>query len=483
MRVLLVYPMIPPGVSGRPSREPGWIPLGLSFVSSALRSKGHEVEIFDRYGLQASKCLSRNEINAAMLERARRFNPDMIGFNTVSPLIHDTLECAAMIRHMTKAPLVAGGHHATALPELTLEKIPQLDMVVAGEGEESLPALADGAALKNVAGLAYRTTDGRVSYNPPRQIEDLDTLPFPALDLLDMGFYLRPGTRTIRGHYLSTISVVTSRGCTRRCDFCCESLTYGKGIRYHSPEYVIEWIDRLISQYDFEAVYFHDNNFLSDKERAVKIFEMLIGRGISQRIKCALQTRADTLTKEILSLMKKAGCVLVEIGVEASAQETLDQYHKGTTVSMNEKAIALCRKAGLSVHAYMLTAVPGETTADMEQRRRWIELARPSSFSWHPLSIYPGTRLYQQYGNGFFEKVTWSEREITGFYSKDFFSKVTPDQRKKWMKRRYKMFADWWMRRTILRVNSTKKIARLLAERTGGRIKKRLSLFLSPRRS
>ncbi len=474
MKILLVYPRTTPSRKRNPFREPAWLPLGLSFVAGSLRQKGHVVEIFDRYVMQDSKGLSKNAINEATIEKVKNFRPDVIGFNTVSPLIHDTVECAAMIRPFTGALLIAGGHHATALPALTLQKIPELDLALAGEGEESLLKLAEGVRPRDVPGVAYRQADGTISCNGPQQIENLDKLPFPVLDLLDMGFYLRPGTQAIRGHYLSTISLITARGCLRRCDFCSESLTYGRGIRYHSPEYVLAWIEKLLAEYRFEGLYFHDNNFLSDEQRAARIMEMLIRKGISRQVKWAAQTRADTLRSDILALMKRSGCVLVEIGIEASAQKDLDQYHKGTTVEINERAIALCRKAGLAMHAYMLTALRGETVSDLNQRRKWLERARPTSFSWHPLKVYPGTRLYLECGDGFFEKSPWTEKEIMAFFNEDRFSEISPSERKKWMKSRYEPFSRWWMRRTILKMNSVEKIARLAARSTKRRIAEKL---------
>jgi radical SAM superfamily enzyme YgiQ (UPF0313 family) len=453
------------------------MPLGLSFLASSLRTGGHQVEIFDRSCLWHSRGLSREAIDGMMLERLRRFRPDIVGFNTVSPLIYDTVHCVALIRPLTNAILAAGGHHTTAFPELTLQKIPGLDLTFAGEGEQSLLLIADGKSREEVPGIAFNAGDGRTRFNMPKQIEDLDGLPFPALDLLDMRFYLRRGTQTIRGHYLSTISLITSRVCTRRCDFCAESLTYGKGIRYHSPGYVIELIERLTREYSFDAVYFHDNNFLSNVERAALIFEEFIRRGISARIKWAVQTRADSLQQDILPLMKKAGCVLIEIGIEASAQETLSRFHKGTTVNMNEKAIALCRKAGIAVHAYMLTSVPGETMADLDERLQWIKKARPSTFSWHSLKMYPGTRLYLQSGNRFFESIPWSEKEVSAFYNEDHFSRLTLEERRRWTGRRFQPFSKWWGRRALLRSNSPSKLFRLLLERIIGRVRKKLYLL------
>lgn len=468
MKILLIYPRPEPSRYRRLRAEPSWMPLGLAFLAAALRKAGHRVEIFDRYACQSGNGMEKAEINAAMTERVRRFKPDLIGFNTVSPLIHDTAECAALLRPGFRGLLMAGGHHATALPEITLRKIPQLDLVLSGEGEEALPMIADGVSPEKIPGVALRGEDGKIFHTPHRQVVDLDHLPFPSLDLMDMGFYLSPGTQAIRGHYLSTVSVLTSRGCLNRCDFCSESLTYGRGIRYHSPDYVLAWVQRLLKDYRFEAVYFHDNDFLSNEERAGTIFERFIQTGLNRKLKFALQTRADRCHRAMARLMKRAGCVLVEIGVEASSQEYLDLCHKGTTVAMNESAIAQCRAEGLAVHAYMLTALPGETLQDLEQKQRWIKKVRPDTFSWHHLSLYPGTRLYREKGNAFFERIKWKENEVKAFYRFDPFSKIPPETRRRWMKRRFEPFQRLRIRTAILRQNSPLKVLRLAGDRVRG---------------
>ena len=134
-------------------RELGWVPLGLSLIASYLKQHGYEVSIFDRYAMQAYLGNDQRDIDNAMVSHSNVFEPDLIGFNTVSPLIHDTVKCASLIRKDYQGLMVAGGHHASALPQLTLERIPELNGVVTGEGEIVLNSLASGDDPSSIPGL------------------------------------------------------------------------------------------------------------------------------------------------------------------------------------------------------------------------------------------------------------------------------------------------------------------------------------------
>ncbi len=461
MKVMLISPL--PRLAQKPG--PRLLPLGLAYMAAILRREGHTVSIFDRFAAAASLGPDQEQIDARMLQRLHLFQPDLIGLNTISPLIDDTAVCAALIRQQFLGPLLAGGHHATALPELTLEKIPQLNGVVQGEGELALLSLAGGADPSRVPGFWWKNGE-TISGSAPEQISDLDKLPFPALDLLDMRFYTRPGKNAIRGHYLSAVALITSRGCTRRCSFCTESLTYGQGVRRHSPEYVVEMIRDVLMKYPLEGIYFHDNDFLFDRERAVMICEKMIAAGLHRRIKFAIQTRVNRISLAMLRLLKKAGCTLVEIGFETASQAELDSVRKGTTVAQNSRALELCRRAGLEVHAYMLSGFAGETVADLEARLHWLKRGPPHlTFSMSMLQLYPGTDLYREKGNSFFENGVWTGEKVRAYYQTDHLSAVPAAERRAWMKRRFFPYQRRRDRAAVLRRNPPLKVIRIIVEK------------------
>jgi anaerobic magnesium-protoporphyrin IX monomethyl ester cyclase len=433
MNVLLIYPYI----AGNSTL---WMPLGLPFIAACLRRDGHAVSIQFKVGR------SQQQVDQTMLEHVQAFQPDLVGLNTLSPLIYDTVDCAALIRSVYDGPIVAGGYHATALPELTLRKIPALDGVVAGEGEIALPRLAGRELPWQIPGVWWRDGEEiRLPVIPAAQVEDLNQLPLPALDLMDMAFYTRRTDGVIRRHNLSVTTVISSRGCKRRCRFCAESLTYGRGVRCHSPAYVLEWIQRVVTDYQVDGIHFHDNDFLVDEGRAREICEAILEAGLERKIKWSIQARADRLNAQTARLLKAAGCVLVEIGVETGTQDELDQIAKGTTTEMNKEVVKICRKAGLDVHAYMLTQLESETIADLERRLAWLKKAKPTSFQWTGLAIHPGTVLYEEKGNDFFAAHEWTEEAITEHYRTDL-SAIPPDVRKQWMARHFGPYTryHWW---------------------------------------
>lgn len=464
MKIMLIFPR--PQYNILP--QAAWLPLGLTGIASVLERDGHQVSIFDRYTAQYSIGKDTRAINQAMMERIEAFHPDLIGFNTVSPLIYDTAECVALIRRVFDGTIVAGGHHATAMPQLTLERIPGLDMVVAGEGEFPLHALAAGEDPSSIPGVWQQGT----SHIPeaPKQIQDLDSLPFPAFHLVDYPLYTSRGVYAIRGHYVSSLSLLSSRGCVKRCEFCSESLTYGKGVRFHSPPYVVELMEKVRKDYRVEGIYFHDNDFLVNRNRVEELCKAIIDKGLQRHLIWAIQARAERIETGLVRLLQKAGCVLIEIGIEASSQTVLDQMKKDSTVAINEKAVGICRQQNMPVHAYMLTRVEGETVADLEQRLEWIKKIRPDSFSWHTLELHPGTALYLRLGRKFYEENPWSREAVEAFTHDDQISQIGPAIRWDWMKQHYDPLVKKARRREIFKRNSPERLMTYLMMKAGSRL-------------
>ena len=441
MRILLIYPYI-----GRSSVL--WMPVGLAFIAAQLRRHGHQVAIFDRVARQAEVGYAVEPVNESMLASISSFKPDLIGLSTITQIIYDTVNCVRLIREHYGGILIAGGYHATALPELTLYKMPGLNGVITGEGEYALPRIANGQSPTDIPGLWWRDGEKiQAPCAPAEQIENLDDLGLPALDLMDMAYYSQRTNGVIRGHNLRAATLVSSRGCYRRCRFCAESVTYGQGVRFHSAPYILDWIDRVVKDYTVDGIHFHDNDFLADEARTNEICEALIRKGLHRKVKWSIQARAERINPSIVKLFKSAGCCLVEIGIEAGTQLELDRITKGATVEMNTSAVKLCRKAGLDVHAYMLMGLEGETIADLEQRLAWVKRARPTSFQWGQVTMFPGTVLYQDKGNDFFARSEWTETAITEYYSTQNLSNIPIETRRAWMASHFAPYwrLHWWM--------------------------------------
>jgi len=414
-----------------------WMPLGVASLAASLKEKGHEVDYFDRHTCSLVLYPGSGRLNEMLKERVRLFKPDVIGFTTISSLIYDTVECVSQLRPIFAGPIIAGGHHVTALPEESLRKIDGLDGVVVGEGERAMVEFASGNDPRHIPGFCWKDHDGSIHQTPPVQITSLDDLPFPDYSLLDKRIYLQRNHMTIRGYFLSSLSMITSRGCVQRCEFCSESLTYGKGVRFHSPDYVIRGIRSLLVAYPIDGIYFHDNDFLINRKRAEEICDGIRSLHRERQFQWAVQARADRIDRDIVRQLKKAGCVLIEIGVETSFQEKLNALGKNTRVEEVEEAIALCRSIGMSVHAYMITGLAGETMDTLDSELAWVKRVKPHSFSWSHLSLHPGTVLYEKAGQRFFESHEWDRENILSFYNHSSLSTVPDKTKKTWLRRHY----------------------------------------------
>ncbi|MDY6959946.1 MAG: radical SAM protein, partial [Halobacteriota archaeon] len=282
MKVLLVQPYNLDYTKA--SKVPTPAPFALICLASVLRENGHNVHIIDR-NLQENSLES--EIN--------KFYPDMVGITTFTgPMILDALEVARIAKDNTCAPIVWGGIHPSMLPIQTL-KNSYVDVVAVGEGEQTILDLAYAIerekSLEGINGIHYKE-NGKVRSNSPRKfVEDLDELPMPAWDMIDLSKY-------------SSLQLFTSRGCPYNCAFCYNKKFYDCKWRGRSSEKVIEEISYLKSKYKTRWFVFGDDNFTCNRKRLRKICNGLIDEGIDLYWRC--ESRVDHINSEMLSLMKKA---------------------------------------------------------------------------------------------------------------------------------------------------------------------------------
>ena len=450
MKILFITPLLK-------SYAERWMPLGVCSMAAHLKNRGHDVSLFDRTAAFILLGKNRHRLKDEMEKQVSAFHPDMIAFSTVSPAIYDTIDCVDTLRRSYRGILIAGGHHATALPLETLEKIPGLDAVIAGEGEYSLAAFAENGDTNGILGL-YRRGAPPHETRLTGRITDLDDLPFPLLDLLDLSYYTQPNSATIRGFNLSTASMLTARGCYYSCSYCAESLTYGRGVRFHSPNYVVENIQKILKDYPVNGLYFLDNDFLADPARAEKICSLMIEQGLHKKVKWACQTRTDRLDTGIIQHLKAAGCVKLELGIESFNPIMLENINKATNINGSQRALKLCKESGLTVHAYMLTGLENETFDDLRQQLSRIRQLQPDSFSWNRVNLYPGTRLYNDRGNRFFETHEWSRELIDEFFEQDFLTAIHPEKRKRWENQHLKPYMWRTLTFSHLRNNDLKFI-------------------------
>ncbi|MDI6760032.1 MAG: radical SAM protein [Candidatus Brocadiaceae bacterium] len=403
MKVLLISPLCQPSLWQNEivSCEP---PLGICYIASVLEKHGHAVRILERRRIIGSR--RRTEKNLEGLDKEtfaqlKAFNPDYIGVTATTPLIMDAYRVAQIAREANPhTKIMVGGCHPTAEPARTLKECEEIDVVCIGEGEFTFLEYVNGSPPKDIDGIAYRD-NGRVSLTKPRSFyPELDSIPFPARHLLDKGYYFSPQSMTIRGFYLAQTTLLAARGCPYRCTFCQSGQLAKAGVgryaRFHSPERVIEEIKHLIRDFNINGLLFAEDMFSIKKENVLKICELLIREELDKKLKWAVNLRTDAADKELLEVMKRAGCVQVVYGCESGSQRTLDRLHKKTTVEKNYEAIKLAKGAGLTVEANIMIGLPGETEENFLETVKFLERARPDRINRGKLYPLPGTPIFEE---------------------------------------------------------------------------------------
>jgi anaerobic magnesium-protoporphyrin IX monomethyl ester cyclase len=357
-----------------------YLPIGLAYLAAVLEENGYDVTVIDCPAL---------EVDLKQLKtKLASINPDVIGITSMTPTIQSALLSASAAKGACPdAMVVLGGPHATFMDEQVLNEEAAVDVVVRGEGEETLLELAKTASnpksLKNIQGITFRN-NGQTVRTPTRPfIKNLDELPRPAYKYFPLEKYRLFGRRML--------PIMTSRGCPSQCSFCTTARMFGKAFRARSPKNIVDELEWLRDVHGADAFSFYDDTFTLDKKRALKICEEIRNREIGLPWDC--QTRVSVVSEEILLKMRQANCQQVFFGVESGCQKILDAVHKGTTVEQNEKAIRLAKDAGLFVSVSVMIGYPGETKDMLQETIDLIKRAEPDDVYICVATPYPGTEL------------------------------------------------------------------------------------------
>ncbi|WP_338668748.1 B12-binding domain-containing radical SAM protein [Pseudodesulfovibrio methanolicus] len=360
-------------------------PLGLASIAAVLRENGHGVAIID--GVAEHTPLQE------IVDRARDF--DIVGVSAMTAHAKRAHELIRMLRSQLDKPIMAGGVHATTMPAEFLEN--GADFVVVGEGEmttlELAQALDSGLPRERFAeirGLCL-LRDGELFRTPRRPlIEDLDSLPQPARDLLPMHLYSATVARTTRqpSHML-----LASRGCPGVCSFCVHKL-FGKKVRYNSPERIIDEFLLLVNEYGAKDVAIFDDNFAANREMVIKVCNKLIELDLD--LTWSIESRVDNVDREILELLAKAGCTFIAYGIESGSQRVLDQMNKGVTLDQIREAVRITNEVGIKTRGYLMLGHLDETPEEM---RKTIEFAKSLDLDVASFTLFvplPGTQDYKR---------------------------------------------------------------------------------------
>ena len=406
-------------------------PLGIAYIASALRKAGFDVEILDPSfkGKQFA------------IDRIKRADYGIIGFSCFTMNYNASRQLAAVAKRANKNVLrVFGGPHVIIVPEESI-KDKEVDAICLGEGEitfvELAKALEEDRPLETVNGIWFKKGK-KVVKNPVRSmICKLDELPFPARDLLPMDSYLHAelGTGAWAVKQPST-TVLVGRGCPFNCTYCSTKLIFGKSVRLRSPENVVGEIEHLIHDYGIKGIAFADDTFTIDKNVVEGLCNELIRRKI--RIEWACNSRIDTISPELLKVMKMAGCTYITFGVESGNQEILDCFvKKGIKLDKVETVFRWTKKAGIRTGACFLFGIPGETLENMQETIDFAVKLNPDVVNFNMVRPMPKTEMYslaEKYGKvkakgwddfnfdakPIFESKLWSSKDVEEIYRKAY---------------------------------------------------------------
>ncbi len=423
MKVLLINPpqTFYPG-SDLPA---GNLPLGLMYIAAVLEKSAYKTEILEAFMTDDPFRKEGNTIIVGMpsdriKQQIQECKPDIVGIaGPFTCQIEHALKISSLAKDVDSSILtVVGGPHVTVMPKEFLDVAKNVDIAVMGEGEYSMLEIAkhfEGKKqLQDILGIAYRQ-NGEVIVNSPRPfITDLDELPYPAYDHVNMEQYLSPKKIGYRSFRNRAISMITSRGCPYNCCFCSVHLHMGREFRAHSANYVLNHIQYITEKFKVKNIFFEDDNLTFDLAR----FEAICDGIIEKKIKIGWETpngvRADCLDLNLLQKMKKSGCQSVFFGVESGDQQILSNVIcKSLDLNRVLEVAKIAREIGLKTGGFYIIGFPGEKKENMQRTVDFaLKLKRDFDVGMHLFFATPsyGTRLYDECkAKGYIkEDLSWS---------------------------------------------------------------------------
>ncbi|MDY7034276.1 MAG: radical SAM protein [Thermodesulfobacteriota bacterium] len=373
MKVLLVNPAYPFEEFPTP-------PFGLMSLAAYLLEEGFEVRIEDYIITHYSK--------ERVAHVVKEYNPDVVGATSVTMNVKTAL--GVLQDYQQERPdiiTVMGGPHVTFDAENILRDNSHVDFIVRGEGEvtftELLEVIGSRSPLGHVRGISYRD-DARILHNEERPlIEDINILPYPARYLVPLSRYKA---------LTFPINMITSRGCPYNCIFCLGGKMMGRKVRYFDVMRVVDEFE-MLSSMGFKQINIVDDLFTSNKDRCIAICDEIIRRKISHPWNAF--ARVNTVSKDLLKKMKKAGCTMLCFGIESGDQKILNTIEKKITLEEAQRAIQLCVEVGMDSLGSYILGLPGESHETVHETLRFAADLNPA-YGFHILAPFPGTEVRER---------------------------------------------------------------------------------------
>jgi len=392
-------------------------PLGILFISSYLKSYGYDVTLYD------STFKSFEDQKKFISE----MKPDVIGIycNLMTKLnVIPLMKFIKSDEVLNRIRIVLGGpeppHHADKFLEVGA------DFVVEGEGEETMKEICELISLGNsdfekVNGIIYKGSNGYVIKTPPREkIRNIDVLPMPDRDGIDLRMYLETWKNK---HGYNSVSINTMRGCPYTCKWCSHNV-YGSTYKRRSPQKVAEELKLIMDKYNPDYFWFTDDVFTISHKWLFELEDVLKMMNLKIRFECI--SRSDRLNAQVFESLKNLGCIRIWIGAESGSQKVLDLMDRRVNAVQVREMIIMAKEYGIETGTFIMLGYPGEEKSDIEETIKHLKDSNPDMFLTTVAYPIKGTTLYNEIESGLMFNGNWEEMtdrdiKIPNRYSERFF--------------------------------------------------------------
>ena len=392
--------------------------LGLLYISSHLKAKGLAVDLFD----------GTFETLASFDAYVQRTRPTLVGIYCNLMTKGNVLKQMALCKAVG-ATVVLGGPEPENYADEYLEH--GADFVIAGEGELTLEDLIaqraqpDSIAIEQIPGLIYHAADGTVQRNLPRaQMKDLSAQPWPDRDAIDMHRYLD----TWKTHHgVSSVSLITARGCPYTCTWCSHSV-FGQTHRRRSVEDVADEVEWIVNTYNPDQLWYADDVFTIVPRWTIAFAAELKKRGIRVPFECI--SRPDRLNEKVIAALADMGCYRLWLGAESGSQRILDRMKRRTDAEDVQRKSLMLQAAGIEVGMFIMLGFEGEEIIDIEDTVDHLKASQPNLFLTTVSYPIKGTAYYDEVADKLTNHLAWDQRTdrdlgVADRFSADFYQHAT----------------------------------------------------------
>jgi anaerobic magnesium-protoporphyrin IX monomethyl ester cyclase len=374
MKVLLIYSY---------STDQAWVPIGLLYIAANLRKNNIDVKIIDsKYDSVFHEIIS--------------YNPDIVGLGGMTLMANNAIKLGKEIKqNFPNIILVYGGVHFTFMPE---EAYDVADIIIKGEAERVFVEIIKKNIINNyeqpMLGILLKRNGVWLNYGDYELINDLDDLPLPAYDLIDITRY---SDELVTGE--KAISILTGRGCPYNCSFCASPKLWRRKVRYHSIEYTINHIKYLIDNYNLQNLRIMDDTFTCDNTRVIEFCNAVINNNFKLNMTCL--TNVHNADLEVFKLMKKAGFSIVAFGLESVDENVLKLCNKQNTRENMTRAVKIAHEAGLKTELLFMVGNMGDTEKSLNDSLQFAKELSGYKTYFQLATPFPGCEFYdkaEQYG-------------------------------------------------------------------------------------